>query len=60
MEEEIQMNRTKAGTEVWSCLDCFILLEHRTNSVPGDAIRLVHTIDRTAYNQVDGRALEDA
>lgn len=54
MEEEIQMNRAKAGIEVGSCLDCFILVEHRTNLVPGDAIHLVHDIDHTAYNQVAG------
>lgn len=27
MEEEIQTNRAKAGIEVGSCLDCFILLD---------------------------------
>lgn len=54
MEEEIQTSWAKAGVEVWSCSDCFMLLEHGKKSGPEDAIRLVHDIDHTADTQVAG------
>lgn len=51
MEKEIHPGSGKAGIEVWSCLDCFILLERRTNSIPKDAIHLLCDIADTAAKE---------